>query len=204
MSLQTILIIYCCFAVLSTIAVLLSSLCFIQTLQEKEYDGRAYLRYLKTEFRNDWLPFIIITVVALLLKLAYAFLYSSNHMLAVISVYGADIIYICMIFSMYLSFRRTSQGITFDGRTKMIMAVLLLMIGFCSGFQFVRFNSKFLGNLTLWQYMRRYLLYYMPGLLLPLFVWAASLITAPFFRRKRGAPLHAESESNQSEEKAER
>jgi len=188
---QTILI-YAIFAFLSTISVLLASTCFVETLQEMEYDGRAYLRYLKTTFRGDWVPFITTALVALLLKLAYAFLYGSNYMLAVICLYGADIVYICMLFSMYFSFRRSGPGLVRNGRTLAIFIILFVMIAGCASSIFMEDLNRM--NPTLWEYMRCYLLYYMPGLLLPLFVWVANLITSPFIKKKQPVTLDAEQE----------
>lgn len=161
-------------------ALVLASLPLVHMLQLESYQGRMYLKWLGRHFASDVAPYLLVGAAALLLRCSYAMLYSTNYALARVCYIGADAAYLALLLLLFFGYKRRKQikPLAFTGRVKRLLAVefvLGLLFTACF-FAAVRFYDEAMpwGVFLVPNAVR-----YLPGMLLPLFVFLAYGITYP-------------------------
>ncbi|MCE5234510.1 MAG: UDP-N-acetylmuramoyl-tripeptide--D-alanyl-D-alanine ligase [Clostridiaceae bacterium] len=153
---------------------------FIHMLQLESYQGKMYLKWL---FRHagDALTFLMVGIVALALRASAAFLVHYGTLVANIAYVGADALYVLMLLLMYFADRKKEKKkpLVYTGRVKRLIAVLFLLSAAFAASLFISVEASPNGIPTWGAFLLLYGLRYLPGALLPLFVFLAWLITYP-------------------------
>jgi len=148
-------------------------------LQLESYQGKMYLKWVFKHFVSDVIPYIMIGVVALALRVSYWFTAAVNRQLATICYIGADIIYVFMLLLFFFSFKRKKavKPLAYTGRVKRLMTVILLLGAAFTAALFI--EIRYNAYLPWYLYMLPNILRYIMGMLLPFFVFLAYAITYP-------------------------
>lgn len=161
-------------------AVVAASLPLVHILQLESYQGKMYLKWLSKHIASDFLPSFIAGAAALIFRIGFVLISGASPLAGRICYYLADIIYIAMLAIIYFSYEKRphAKPIVYTGRVKR-----LLIIEFIAA---VLFSAMFFSPLLWEKYGFAWLLYlpplvvrYLPGLILPLFLFACHLITYP-------------------------
>ncbi len=167
------------FTVLSTAAATLVALSFVHMLQLESYQGLMYLKWVSKHIGDEVFPITAASLVALLLRFGYAMLIYSYPTISTISYYLADALYVLMLIALAYAARKKKQikPLVFTGRVKRLLTVMIILVAAC-GCSFFRPTQMYLEQ-GFSAFLISNILRYLPGIMLPLFVFAAYLITYP-------------------------
>ncbi len=167
------------FTALSTVAAVLVALSFVHMLQLESYQGMMYLKWVSKHIGDEVFPITAASLVALLLRFGYAMLMYSYSTISTISYYLADALYVLMLIVLAYAVKKKKQikPLVFTGRIKRLLIVMAVLIAAC-GCSFFRPTQMYLEQ-GFSAFLISNILRYLPGIMLPLFVFAAYLITYP-------------------------
>ncbi len=170
---------YVYWAVAAT-AVALAALPTIHMLQLESYQGKMYLKWLGKHL-GDALSFLMTGIVCLALRISAAFLVHYGTTIANIAYIGADALYLLLLLLMYFADRKKEKKkpLVYTGRVKRLIAVLFVLAAVFTASLFITVEPTLNGVPSWGAYLLLYGLRYLPGALLPLFVFLAWLITYP-------------------------
>lgn len=161
-------------------ALVLASLPLVHMLQLESYQGRMYLKWLGRHFASDVMPDLLVGAAALLLRCSYAMLFNTSYVLAQVCYIGADAVYLILQLLLFLGYKRREQikPLAFTGRVKRLLAAEFVLGALVAGSSFfiVRVDT---GAMQWGTFLLQNLVRYLPGLLLPLFVFLAYGVTYP-------------------------
>lgn len=164
----------------AAVTVVFAALPFIHMLQLESYQGKMYLKWLKKHL-NDALSFFMIGFVCLALRSSAAFLVHYGTGIANIAYIGADALYVLLLLLMYLvdCKKEKKKPLVYTGRVKRLIVALFLIAAVFTASLFIT-GAPTLNGVPSWNtYLLLYGLRYLPGALLPFFVFLAWLITYP-------------------------
>ena len=161
-------------------AAVLASTQFIHMLQLESYQGKMYLKWL-FKHMGDALTFFVVGVVCLALRASSAFLVHYGMGVANLAYIGADALYVLMLLLMYFSERKKEKKkpLVYTGRVKRLMVALFALAVVFAASLFITLAPTQNGIPSWGGFLLLYGLRYLPGALLPLFVFLAWLITYP-------------------------
>ena len=161
-------------------AVVAASVPLVHILQLESYQGKMYLKWLMKHIGSDFVPSFVAGVAALALRAGYVLIGGTNPLIGRICYYLADIVYIAMLAVIYFSYEKKPhvKPIAYTGRVKRLLAAEFILA--------TLFSAMFFSPL-LWDkyglawivYMPPMIIRYLPGLILPLFVFICYIITYP-------------------------
>ncbi len=161
-------------------ALVLASLPLVHMLQLESYQGKMYLKWLLRHFSSDIAPHLLTGVVAMLLRCSYVMLDSVSPAFARICYTGADVAYLLLLILQYVGYKRRRQikPLAFTGRVKRLIGVEFVL-GFLFTADFF-ITLYYLSEHMPWEvFLWQNAVHYLPGTLLPLFVFLAYGITYP-------------------------
>ena len=163
----------------AAVAVVLASLPLVHMLQLESYQGRMYLKWLGRHFMSDVVPYLLVGTVALLLRCSYVMLYDTSRLLARICYAAGDAAYLLLLLTLYFGYKRRKQikPLAFTGRVKRLLAVEFALAFVFTASLFMR--AVMGGTMSWGVFLLPNFLRYLPGMLLPLFVFLAYGITYP-------------------------
>lgn len=173
------LIIELAFAALASAAVVLAALRYIHMLQLESYQGRMYLKWVFKRFGAEVLPFIFIGLISLILRACYVLFNVDYYQLANYCRIGADVVYLIMLVLMFATGKKhkAKKPLVFTGRVVRLMVALFIVAFIFTERFFV--TVVYFNHITWAQYMWPFILRYLPGMLLPLFLLLAYALTYP-------------------------
>ncbi len=167
-------------SVLMGAAVVAASVPLVHMLQLESYQGKMYLKWLTKHIGSDFMPSFIAGVAALAFRAGYVLISGTNPLVGRICFYLADIVYIAMLALIYFSYEKHphAKPLVYTGRVKRLLVAEFILA--------VLFSAMFFSPI-LWNkygfawivYMPPLIVRYLPGLILPLFVFACYLIMYP-------------------------
>lgn len=164
------------FAVLAAGATTFAALRCVHMLQLESYQGNMYLKWLRRAGRSDALTALLLGVMAFFLHTAWIFFVDSQPLFAGILWYAADGAYIAAM--LYIGFSDRKQPVkkplVFTGRVKRLLGCIAVLAFAFHLNLFLAFAELNLGTLALINALR-----YLPGILLPLLVLLAHIVTLP-------------------------
>lgn len=157
----------------------LASLYYIRFLYQHEYRVAPYCAWISDRFAKDWLMLALTGVIALMFKICNVFFINKFPTLAYICFYGADIIFLYLLSSNYLAYRKSSvdQPMPIKGTALRIFIFVWLAAFLCEA-NMMR-ETEYYGSVTWFQYLLPYFIGYLPAMILPLLTFLASVIIAP-------------------------
>lgn len=167
-------------SVLMGAAVVAASVPLVHILQLESYQGKMYLKWLIKHIGSDFMPSFVAGAAALALKAGYVLIGGANPLIGLICYYLADIVYIAMLAIIYFSYEKKphAKPIVYTGRVKRLLIAEFVLA--------TLFSAMFFSPLLWEQYGLVWILYmppmiirYLPGLILPLFVFVCYIITYP-------------------------
>lgn len=162
----------------SSACVVLASLTLLHMLQLESYYARMYVNWVLKHLGMEFIPYLFVGLIPLMLRLCWAFFYGKNPLLAGITYTAADIVYLFLLLVMYFSYKKRTakKPLVFTGRIKRLIAVLfLLAFVFCAQL-FVRVSME----LSWREFFLANVVRYAPGMFLPVFVLLGFIATYPF------------------------
>lgn len=167
------------YTVLATAAAVFVSLLFVHMLQLESYQGLMYLRWVSKHIGDEVFPITAASLVALMLRFGYAMLMYTYPVVSDISYYLADALYVLMLAVMAYSAmkKKNIKPLVYTGRIKRLLAVITVLVAVCSC-SFFQPTKLFLEQ-SFGVFLFNNILRYLPGIMLPFFVFAAYLITYP-------------------------
>lgn len=161
-------------------AVVAASVPLVHILQLESYQGKMYLKWLMKHIGSDFVPSFVAGVAALALRAGYVLIGGTNPLIGRICYYLADIVYIAMLAVIYFSYEKKPhvKPIAYTGRVKRLLAAEFILATLFSAMFFSPLLWDKYG-LTWIVYMPPMIIRYLPGLILPLFVFICYLITYP-------------------------
>ena len=164
------------YLILVMAATLYASLRYVHMLQLESYQGRMYLKWVSKHFNDDFIPFLLIGVLCMALRSGYVLFYPSDPVLSEIMWYLADAGYLAgLVFIGFVNRKKPAKKpLKFTGRAiRLLMALALIVVPFTFAF-FIKYDISTWGGYLLVSIQR-----YLPGILLPLTLMLAYLITYP-------------------------
>ncbi|MEG1547820.1 MAG: UDP-N-acetylmuramoyl-tripeptide--D-alanyl-D-alanine ligase [Clostridia bacterium] len=167
------------FEVVAALCVMLASLYYIHMLQLESYQGKMYLRWLFKRFWAEMLQFLLVGLIALLLRASYVFFVNTNELIASICYIGADVVYVGMLLMMFFTARRgkPKKPLVFTGRIMRLCVTLCVLAFLFTAHFFVA--VRYTETLTWAQYLLPNVIRYLPGSIVPLFVMIAYIMIYP-------------------------
>lgn len=165
--------------VLEVAAVLFASLKFIHILQLESYQGLGYLKWLKRHISSDVASYLMIGVVALLLRIAWAFLRSDYSPYANLVWYAADAAYVLLLAMQGYSYikKKAKKPLKYTARViRLLFMLIIVTIPFCLGL-FILPDYSSWASLAAFTLIR-----YLPGISLPLFILLPYILIYPLER----------------------
>lgn len=167
-------------SVLMGASVVAASIPLVHILQLESYQGKMYLKWLMKHIGSDFMPSFVAGAAALVLRAGYVLISGSNPLAGRICFYLADVVYIAMLALIYFSYEKRphAKPLVYTGRIKRLLTVEFILA--------VLFSAMFFSP-VLWNkygfawivYMPPLIVRYLPGLILPLFVFVCYLIMHP-------------------------
>ncbi len=187
--------VYWAYTLIAATAVMLVSQSYVKYLQDNNYSLSAYSSWVKKNFRQDWLFMILVGVIGLMLKICNVFFVANIPVLAYICFYGADAIFLYLMFSLYLSYRKINkdQPPQIKGAA-LRMLIFIWIAAFLCEANMMR-ETEYYGSVTWLQYLLPYFIGYLPAMLLPLLSMLAFVITSPhlaFKKQEEGSSFYCE------------
>lgn len=170
---------YYVFYAAAACALVLASLPLVHMLQLESYQGRMYLKWLGRHFASDVVPYLLVGAAALLLRCSYPMLYTASSLLARICYRAADIVYLVLLLLLYFGYKRRKQikPLAFTGRVKRLLVAEFVLGFLCTAAFFMK--AVMGGGMSWGLFLLPNVLRYLPGMLLPLFVFLAYAVTYP-------------------------
>lgn len=171
--------VYWGYVLLSASVITLVSLYFVKALQDCNYSLRGYWAWVKGNFRRDGMMLLFTGIASLMLKIGNIFFIGSIPVLAYICFYGADLLFLYLLFSMYLSYRKKPKESDFrvGPRNTRILIVVWLVSFLCEANMMRELELE--GLLTWGQYILPYFIGYLPGMALPFLTLLSFVLTSP-------------------------
>lgn len=170
------------YLVLATAATAFAGLRFLHMMQLESYQGKMYLKWLKKHAGSEWVPFIMTGIIAILLRAGYVLFYYAEglYLLSDILWYAGDAAYVLlMLLFGWTNVRKPQKKpLKYTGRALRLLAALCVVTAVFWLDLFISFDISGWGG-----YLLMNLVHYLPGILLPLFVLLAWLITWPIENR---------------------
>ena len=168
------------YCLLAATAILFASLQLVHMLQLESYQGRMYLKWLGHHFSSEAVPYLATGIVPLLLRCSYVMFYASSPTLAAVCYVAADVVYLLLLALHYVSYKRRKQikPLAITGRVKRMLC-LEWLLGLLFTAVFFRVVTYYAPQMTWAEFIIPALIRYMPGMLLPLFVFLAYIIMYP-------------------------
>lgn len=167
-------------SVLMGASVVAASIPLVHILQLESYQGKMYLKWLMKHIGSDFMPSFVAGAAALVFRAGYVLISGSNPLAGRICFYLADVVYIAMLALIYFSYEKRphAKPLVYTGRIKRLLTVEFILA--------VLFSAMFFSP-VLWNkygfawivYMPPLIIRYLPGLILPLFVFVCYLIMHP-------------------------
>lgn len=167
-------------SVLMGASVVAASIPLVHILQLESYQGKMYLKWLMKHIGSDFMPSFVAGAAALVFRAGYVLISGSNPLAGRICFYLADVVYIAMLALIYFSYEKRphAKPLVYTGRIKRLLTVEFMLA--------VLFSAMFFSP-VLWNkygfawivYMPPLIIRYLPGLILPLFVFVCYLIMHP-------------------------
>ena len=135
-----------------------------------------YFKWIKKHFNDDFVPFLLIGVLCIALRSGYVLFYANDPVLSEIMWYLADAGYLAALVFIGIVNRKkpAKKPLKFTGRAvRLLVAIALVVVPFTFAF-FLKYDISTWGGYLLVSVQR-----YLPGILLPLTVMLAYLITNP-------------------------
>lgn len=159
---------------LSAFTATMASFRFIHMLQLESYQGKMYLKWLFRRGLKPWFSCVSVAIMAFAISLIAieAFILTNPDLFNWIII-AARLVYSALMYSLYLTGRDKTFKLT--PRVKRLAAALFVIVLAAAVL------PKLLGDgsVTKWQYVGTVALTYLPGLLLPLAVFAAYIVMYP-------------------------
>jgi UDP-N-acetylmuramoyl-tripeptide--D-alanyl-D-alanine ligase len=171
------------FAVLAAAATSFAALRCVHMLQLESYQGNMYLKWLRRAGGQDLLLYLLSGGIALMLRIGWVFFYYSLPAASTLLWYGADAAYIVAMLYIGVSNKKqpAKKPLHYTGRVKRLFVVLFIVSGIFHMSLFLPFYLSGWGDVITMNLLR-----YLPGMLLPLFVLLAHLITLPVENSVKG------------------
>lgn len=166
--------------VLGTVVATYAATYFINMLQLESYQPKMYMKWLKRNFFRDWLPTILIFVICILLEIALPILVNSFN--TTNQVYVSGLLSIRLIYLLLFGYvgwiwhqQPQKKPLIYTGRVKRLLVaiVVLLLVIYVWTIQAKVYSSQVGLRID------RYMMAYLPALLLPLLVLLAYFVTYP-------------------------
>lgn len=160
---------------------------FVHKLQEEGYDLRRFTAWLKARFFQDSLILILFGVIGLMLKICNIFFINKIPVLAYICFYGADVLFLYLLYSMYAAYKKEehAQKLVVKGPALRIF-ILIWIIAFLCEANMMR-ETQYYISVTWLTYLTPYFIGYLPCMVLPLLVIVAYCITSPHLAFRRAS-----------------
>lgn len=167
------------FTVLATSAATLVALSFVHMLQLESYQGLMYLKWVSKHIGDEVLPITAASLVALLLRFGYAMLMYSYPVISTISYYLADALYVLMLVALAYAAKKKKQikPLVHTGRIKRLLVAMIVLTAACSCSVFQPTQMYLEQGFEAFLFSN--ILRYLPGIMLPLIVFIAYLVTYP-------------------------
>ncbi len=161
-------------------AVVAASIPLVHILQLESYQGKMYLKWLVKHIGSDFVPSFVAGIAALALRAGYLLIGPTNLLVGRICYYLADIVYIAMLAVIYFSYEKKQhvKPVAYTGRVKRLLVAELILAIFFSAMFFSPLLWEKYGIVWI-TYMPPFVIRYLPGLILPLFVFVCYLIMYP-------------------------
>lgn len=190
--------VYWGYTLLVSIVITMASFYYIKYLQNHAYSAVSYCAWIKKRFTVDWLMLLLSGVIALMLKICNVFFIKQIPILAYICFYGADAVFLYLMISMYLSYKKTCEGdpLVIKGPA-IFMIVVIFAVTFLCEANLMR-ETKYYGSVPWLQYLTPYFIGYLPAMVLPLITLLAFMLTSPrlaFQKQAPSVPFYADDEA---------
>lgn len=163
------------FTVLAAVATVMASLYFVRMLQLQSYQGKMYLKWLRHTGMQSALNCFFGVLAAYFLRVSWVFFYFENTpWLEQVIYYGGDVLYLLAMVSFFISTRKTKEKLAFTGRVKRLIAALFILAALFHWGLFLPLYETNIPGMFMISFIR-----YLPGLILPLFVWLAYIVLLP-------------------------
>ena len=166
------------YLVVATAATVFAALRFLHMLQLESYQGKMYLKWLKKHAGSEAVPFLMAGIIAILLRAGYVLFYYAEglYLLSDILWYAGDAAYVLLmlLFGWANARKPQKKPLKYTGRMLRLIVVLAVITALFWQNLYIAFDISGWGG-----YLLMNLVHYLPGILLPLFVLLAWLITWP-------------------------
>ena len=170
------------YLVIATAATVFAAQRFLHMMQLESYQGKMYLKWLKKHVGSEWVPFLMAGIIAILLRAGYVLFYYAEglYFLSDLLWYAGDAVYVILmlLFGWANAKKPQKKPLKYTGRVIRLIVALTVVVAVFWMNLFIGFNISSWGGFLLMN-----LVHYLPGLLLPLFVLLAWLITWPIENR---------------------
>jgi len=170
------------YLVIATAATVFAAQRFLHMMQLESYQGKMYLKWLKKHVGSEWVPFLMAGIIAILLRAGYVLFYYAEglYFLSDILWYAGDAAYVVLmlLFGWANAKKPQKKPLKYTGRVIRLIVALTVVTAVFWMDLFIGFDISSWGGFLLMN-----LVHYLPGLLLPLFVLLAWLITWPIENR---------------------
>lgn len=167
------------YVALAATMVVLASLSFVHILQLESYQGKQYLKWVGKHFMQEGIPFLLVGIIALILRISYVFLWNTKQMLATVIYVLADVAYVALLLIFFVSWHKKKQikPLVFTGRVKRLLIAEFIVAALFTLTLFTR--VYYVGPMRWIDFLAPNILRYLPGMLMPFFVLLCYLITWP-------------------------
>ena len=126
-------------------------------------------------------------VMGLMLKICNIFFIQQIPLLSTICFYGADLLFLYLLFSMYLAYRKTNaeDPLVINGVVIRSLIVVFIIAFLCEA-NLMR-ETEYYGSVSWLQYLLPYFIGYLPGMLLPVLTLLAFVLSSPHLAFKKAA-----------------
>ncbi|MBR0026730.1 MAG: UDP-N-acetylmuramoyl-tripeptide--D-alanyl-D-alanine ligase [Clostridia bacterium] len=170
------------YLIIATAATVFAAQRFLHMMQLESYQGKMYLKWLKKHVGSEWVPFLMAGIIAILLRAGYVLFYYAEglYFLSDILWYAGDAVYVILmlLFGWANAKKPQKKPLKYTGRVIRLIVALTVVVAVFWLDLFIGFDISSWGG-----YLLMNLVHYLPGLLLPLFVLLAWLITWPIENR---------------------
>ncbi len=194
---------YWVYTVLAATIITLAAQYYMQYLQANAYSVPMYCAWMKKRFLQDSLMLVLTGVIGMMLKICNIFFAQRIPILAYTCFYGADLLFLYLLFSMYLAYRKTEHEKPLKIKDASLRALVLVwIIAFLCEANMMR-ETEYHGSVTWLQYLAPYFIGYLPGMLLPLLTLCAFALSSPHLAFKKSEPSVSFYADDEETEKAE-
>lgn len=192
---------YWVYCVVAATVVMFVSFYFVHKLQNESYDLTRFCAWLKARFYKDWFILILSGVIGLMLKVCNIFFINSIPVLAYICFYGADLLFLYLLFSVYLAYKKEphEEALVVKGPALRIFIVVWIITFLCEA-NMMRETTYYI-SVTWLTYLKPYFIGYLPGMILPVLVLLAFCLTSPrlAFRKRQDGDFYDGDETDSEE-----